>query len=62
MSFDDKLKDLPLGLTLALAQNLNALDHFASMTDVKRREVIEKAKKIKSKEEMRAYVQDIKNF
>lgn len=62
MSFDNEYKDLPLGFSLALAQDLNALDHFASLNDTKQQKVIDKAKQIKSKEEMRNYVQDIKNF
>jgi hypothetical protein len=62
MNFNDNVEELPLGLSLALAQDLNALDHFASLNDEKQRKVINKAKQIKSKEEMHAYVQDIKNF
>jgi len=62
MNFNDNVEELPLGLSLALAQDLNALDHFASLNDEKQQKVINKAKQIKSKEEMHAYVQDIKNF
>jgi len=63
MNSDNKnFKDLPLGFSLALAQDLNALDHFASMTDSKQKMVIEKTKHIKSKEEMRDYINNLKSF
>ncbi|MEG0979602.1 MAG: hypothetical protein RR911_02270 [Oscillospiraceae bacterium] len=54
--------DLPAGFSVALAQDLNALDHFAALPSVKQQIVIEKARHINSKEEMRSYVNDLKSF
>lgn len=59
---NDILKDLPLGFSLALAQNLNALDNFAAMPESKQKIVLDKIKNVKSKEEMRSYVNNLNNF
>lgn len=59
---NDILKDLPLGFSLALAQNLNALDNFAAMPESKQKIVLDKIKHVKSKEEMRSYVNNLNNF
>lgn len=59
---NDIFKDLPLGFSLALAQNLNALDNFAAMPESKQKIVLDKIKHVKSKEEMRSYVNNLNNF
>lgn len=59
---NDIFKDLPLGFSLALAQDLNALDHFAAMPESKQKIIIDKIKDVKTKEEMRSYVDNLKNF
>ena len=47
---------MPVGLSSALARNVSAMQVFAELPDEKRREVIEGAKAMHSKQEMRAYV------
>lgn len=56
---NQNFKDLPIGFSLALAQNLNALDSFSSMTNEKQKEVVDGAKQVRSKKEMRSYVDNI---
>lgn len=56
---DNYLRDLPLGFGMALARNTNALDKFATMTSDKQKELVEGAKKVSSKKEMKAYVENI---
>lgn len=51
--------DIPMGLGLALAENMSAMQHFAGLGEKQRREIIENTRDIKSKGEMRQYVRDI---
>lgn len=55
----DEKEQLPLGMGMALAQNEPALERFAAMTDQQRRSVIEGARAVGSKEEMRQYVENM---
>lgn len=48
--------EIPMGLGMALAQNRNAMDRFASMTPAAQQAVIEHTHQITSKKEMQAYV------
>ncbi len=50
---------IPLGFGLALAQNPDAMDVFAGLTEAQRRQVIEKTGRIRSREEMRSYVDSL---
>ena len=52
----DPMKELPMGFGMALAQNQEALEHFAAMTEQQRQELIEKTHSVQSKEEMQAMV------
>ena len=56
---DSVIADIPLGLSSALARNVNAMRIFTEMTDEKRQSFIEGARAVGSKEEMRAYVSGI---
>lgn len=49
--------ELPLGMGMALAQNIAAMERFASMTDVEKQAVINGAHGVQSKAEMQAYLQ-----
>ena len=51
--------EIPMGLGMALAQNLDAMNRFASLSEEKRRAVIAHTHEIRSKEEMRAYVDSL---
>jgi len=51
--------DIPLGFGMALAQNLDAMKHFANLSDVQKQAVISGTHNIKSKEEMQMYVDNL---
>ena len=51
--------EIPMGLGMALAQNLNAMNRFASLPEEKRREIIAHTHEIQSKKERRAYVDSL---
>lgn len=48
--------NLPIGFGMALAQNLDAMNHFASLPHDRQMAVIDGARHIRSKQEMQAYV------
>ena len=50
---------LPLGLGFGLAMNEKAMDSFASMNEEEKKQVIEAARGMTSKEEMQNLVQNI---
>ena len=50
---------LPLGPPFGLAMNEDAMNSFASMTEEEKRQVIEAARGVASKEEMQNLVQNI---
>ena len=50
---------VPLGFGMALAQNPNAMDVFSSLTEDQRRQVLNKAHRIGTKAEMKAYVNSL---
>ena len=54
--------DVPLGLGMALAKNSKALEYFNNMTDSQRKAIIAGTKGIKSKEEMRQYVNTLTTY
>lgn len=49
-------KEVPMGFSMALAQNEKALKTYAGMQDEERKEVIEKAHNVQSKQEMQRLV------
>lgn len=51
--------EIPMGLGMALAQNLGAMEKFAALPDSKKAEIINGAHSVSSKEEMRRYVEKI---
>lgn len=55
-------EDLPLGLGMALAQNLTAMSHFSSMNENEQHKIIEEAKQVSSRSEMRALVDRLATF
>ena len=50
---------LPLGLGFGLAMNEEAMNSFSSMTEEEKRQVIEAARGVSSKEEMQELVRNI---
>ena len=53
--------DIPMGLGMALAQNVPAMNYFSSLSPNKQREIINGTHSIKSKEEMHTYVDNLVN-
>ena len=54
------LNEIPENLSSALAHNIPAMRIFASLDDSKRRGIIEGARHLSSKKEMRGYLKSIK--
>lgn len=52
----DPMRELPMGLGMALCANQKAADCFARMSPEEQRQVIEGTHQIQSRAEMRAYV------
>lgn len=48
---------IPMGLGMALAQNIDAMNYFSSLSEDVRSQIIEHTHTISSKEEMKNYVQ-----
>ena len=51
--------ELPLGLGMALAMNSEAMERFAQLSPAHKQEIINGAHSVKSKSEMRQYVENI---
>lgn len=49
-------KELPLGLGMALMQNADAFFYFSNLDGQKQDKIIDGAKRIKSRTEMKSYV------
>jgi len=50
---------IPLGLGMALAQNSEALSHFAGLSKPERQQIIDRTHSIGSKKEMRSFVDNL---
>lgn len=51
--------EIPVGLSMALAENLHAMEKFGRMTKQEQQEVINRSRNVESKQEMRSIVADI---
>ncbi|MGN0165343.1 MAG: hypothetical protein ACI39R_04110 [Lachnospiraceae bacterium] len=51
--------ELPLGFSLALAGNPDAMERFAGLSDEKKQEIINGTHAVSSKSEMQQYVENI---
>lgn len=51
--------EIPIGLGMALAKNLNAMQIFASLDDVSRDSVIQRSHLANSKQDMESIVSDL---
>ena len=52
-------KEIPMGLGMALAQNLDAMNRFSSLEHDQQQELINHTHGIQSKKEMKQYVSNI---
>ena len=55
------IADLPMGLGMALAQNVDAMEQFASLSPDEPRQIIDQTHTINSKSEMQSFVQHLTN-
>lgn len=51
--------ELPLGFTMALAQYSDKLKQFAMLSDDEQNKIVEGARQVKSRKDMRSYVQNL---
>ena len=56
---DKDYRDVPLGLGMALARNMSAMERFSFMSDAQRKNVLEKASAVHSRNEMTQLVDSI---
>lgn len=56
---EKKQDDMPLGLGFGLAMNDEAMNHFSSLSDTEKKQVIETARTVQSKKEMKNLIQNI---
>lgn len=52
-------EEMPIGLGFALAANENAMNSFARLTEEERKQVMEAARMVQTKSEMRSFVEQI---
>lgn len=48
--------EIPVGLSMALAENLRAMERFSNMEEREQQNFIDQCKSVKSKQEMRSLV------
>lgn len=54
-------KDMPMGLSMALSKNLEAMNYFSNLTQQQQQKIIEQTHQINSKKEMAEYVNNLPN-
>ncbi len=54
-----KSYEMPIGLTMALALNPEAMEKFATLTEAEKQKIVNGTHNIKSKEEMQRYVENL---
>lgn len=52
-------RELPIGFTMELAQHSDVLNRFSGLSESEREAVIEGARQVQSRDEMRSYVENI---
>lgn len=55
-----KNTEMPIGFTMALSQNVDAMQKFALLSEEKKREIVAGTHGLKSREEMHKYVNQIR--
>lgn len=54
-----KQNEMPMGFGMALAQNMEALNKFAELSEIQKREIINSTHSVNSKEDMKKLVNKI---
>lgn len=57
-----KRDEMPVGFSMALAQNPDAMQKFAMLSEDKKRQIIAGTHSVKSKQEMHEYVNKLNNI
>ncbi len=52
--------EIPVGFSMALAQNPEAMEKFATLSDAKKQEIIDGTHSVNSRQEMHRYVDNIR--
>lgn len=52
-------RELPIGFTMELAQHSEILNRFATLPETERNQIVEGARNVDSREEMRNYVENM---
>lgn len=52
-------RELPIGFTMELAQHSDVLNRFSGLSEEERNKIIDRAKTIESRDEMRNYVESM---
>lgn len=52
-------RDLPMGFSMALGQNVDAMQAFTSLTLQEQQNIVDRTHQIKSKSEMQRFVQSL---
>ncbi|MBO5258756.1 MAG: hypothetical protein J6B26_00070 [Agathobacter sp.] len=55
-------EEMPLGLAFQLSMNEKAMENFAKMTEQEKRQVLEAARSVSTKEQMQNIVSDLSNL
>ena len=51
--------EIPVGLSMALAENLRAMERFSNMNETERQDFINRSRNVGSKQEMRGLVSSL---
>lgn len=52
------MMDMPIGLTMAFAENLDSFKYFSSLTPMQQQRIIEHARTLK-RQDMKSYIQNL---
>lgn len=55
-------EELPIGFTMELAQHSDILNTFAKLDESQQKNLIDGARNVKTRDEMRSYVENMKMF
>ena len=50
---------LPVGFSMALAMNMNAMNHFSNLSEAEKEEILNRARDAKSRDEMQRIVSEL---
>ena len=59
MKKPSRFDEIPLGFGMALAQNLEAMNHFSTLSEDKKQKVVDRASHAASKQEMHSIVNQL---